>query len=75
MVLNHFIVLTKQTIVVPQSLHEEGCGEIIKTLLAEQFSVSHIHILARNSTEALARYYAAFQHFQSEASPPNVILY
>ncbi|WNN45538.1 MULTISPECIES: hypothetical protein [Winslowiella] len=52
----HFIFFIKGKIVVPQSLDEAGAGEVIRSVLLQQFNISRLHIIAENNKEALDKF-------------------
>lgn len=54
----HFVFLSKDTTLVPQSLNDADAGEIIRSLLLQQFSLSPLRLQADNSREALEKYYS-----------------
>ena len=55
----HFVFLSKDTTLVPQSLNDDDAGEIIRALLLQQFSLSPLRLQADTSREALDKYHAA----------------
>jgi len=52
----HFIFFIKGKTVVPQSLNEAEAGEIIRSVLLQQFNISRLHIIAGNNKEALEKF-------------------
>ncbi|KOC89379.1 hypothetical protein [Winslowiella iniecta] len=56
MEMQHFIFFVKGKTVVPQSLDEAEAGEIIRSVLLQQFNISRLHIIARNNKEALDKF-------------------
>ena len=52
----HFIFLLKGKVVTPQSLEDSDAGEIIRSALSQNFYLSRVHIMARNSAEALEKF-------------------
>ena len=53
---HRFVFLVKKETVVPQSLDEADAGEIIRTLLLQNFSVSDLHIMAESNRVALENF-------------------
>ncbi|WP_132926501.1 hypothetical protein [Sodalis ligni] len=61
-----FIFLLKGEVVTPQSLDDPDAGEIIRAALCQSFAISHLHVLAKNSREALAKYQLLSEGYSSE---------
>lgn len=52
----NYIFLIKDDIIVPQSLEEEYCGEIINSLIEQCFVLSDFNVSSPDSTTALKMY-------------------
>jgi hypothetical protein len=51
-----FVFLLKGDVATPQSLEDPDAGEIIRAALNQSFSISPIHVLAKNNHEAMAKF-------------------
>jgi len=51
-----FVFLLKGEVVTPQSLEDPDAGEIIRASLCQSFSISLLHVLAKDNYEALAKF-------------------
>lgn len=69
-----FIFLLKGEVVTPQSLEDPDAGEIIRAALNQSFSISRIHVLAKNNHEALAKF-QLLDEGQSMGKKMEVTLY
>lgn len=52
----HFIFLSKEATLVPQSLNDPDASAIVRSLLLQDFNLLPAHLTARNSKEALETY-------------------
>lgn len=51
-----YIFLIKDEIIVPQSLEDENCGQIIGSLVEQGFFLSDVHLMSTDSAMALKMY-------------------
>ncbi|WP_338558517.1 hypothetical protein VRC02_19720 [Erwinia sp. E_sp_B01_3] len=51
-----YVFLIKGEVIVPQDLEENEAGEMIRSMLVQGFTLSHLHIHADGSTEAIKRF-------------------
>lgn len=51
-----FVLLIKGNVIVPQALEENEAGEMIRIMLVQGFTLSHLHIHASDSAEAIKKF-------------------